>query len=178
MAKSIHNSRVRLLVLRDLLAESDEAHPIPLSQIKETLEKAGLSATRKSLYRDMDALKRSPLRVRYRKKQPQGWYATHEPPAQQAPRQILDRICAALQTQRALAFRLGREERPCLVSPSGVVCMGKRVLFLGQDLHTSQIQVVPLDQMKRVVVSGYPCPASSINGSFCSVSLGQQSSGK
>lgn len=159
MAKPTSNTRERMLLLRDLLAERDEAHPIPLSQILQRLERAGLSATRKSLYRDLAALQRSPLQIRYRHRAPKGWYAAGAPGAPQGDsRQVLDRICTALQAQRALAFRLGREERPYLVSPGGVMWVGKRFLFFGCDLHTNQTKVVPLDEMDRVVVSGYPCP--------------------
>lgn len=168
MAKLTSNTRERMLLLRDMLAESDAAHPIPLSQIISRLASTGLSVTRKSLYRDLAALKRSSLQIRYRHQDPKGWYAAGDLSPHQEPRQVLGCICSALHTQHALAVRLGQEERPCLVSPSGVMWMGKHILFFGNDIHTNEIKVIPLEKMERVVVSGYPCSAS----------LGQQSSGK
>ena len=155
MAKLTGNTRERMLLLHDMLAESDQAHPIPLSQLLERLARAGCAASRKSVYRDLDALGRSPLRVTHRQKDPKGWYAARRPPVPQETRQILDRIYAALQTRRAVSFRLHQGE-PCLVSPRGLLWLGEGYQLFGWDHHADCLNCFPLERMEGVVVTGFP----------------------
>ena len=156
------NTRERLLLLYDILSqESDASHPIPLARLTERLEQAGFSVTRKSLYRDLDALGHSPLRVRHRQKAPEGWYAEGplppDPLSPQTTRQALDRIHTALLSRRAVAFCLRREtEEPCLVSPKGLLWLGEGYQLVGWDHHADRLNFFPLERMEGVVVTGFP----------------------
>ena len=52
------NQKLKLLYLmRYLLRESDESHPVTLAQMLEELERLGVAAERKSVYDDMEALR-------------------------------------------------------------------------------------------------------------------------
>lgn len=52
------NQKLKLLILlRYLRAQSDEQHPVPMSELIAELERAGISAERKSVYDDLEALR-------------------------------------------------------------------------------------------------------------------------
>ena len=57
MSKSPNQKRKLLLLRRILEEQSDELHPIALSQLLEQLGAAGISAERKSIYDDMETLR-------------------------------------------------------------------------------------------------------------------------
>lgn len=57
MPKSAHQKNKLLLLLQILQEESDEEHPISGPQLLQMLEERGVSAERKSLYDDIDALR-------------------------------------------------------------------------------------------------------------------------
>ena len=57
MAKS-GNQKLKLLVLlRYLTRQSDEQHPVTVAQMIEELERHGITAERKSIYDDLEALR-------------------------------------------------------------------------------------------------------------------------
>jgi len=67
--------KVKLLILRDyLLRQADEEHPVPTQQLQAELERWGVSAERKSIYSDMEALRQFGLDVQYRKGKEPGWF--------------------------------------------------------------------------------------------------------
>ena len=52
------NQKLKLLYLmKILMQETDEAHPLSLAQLVEKLEGYGVEAERKSLYDDMEVLR-------------------------------------------------------------------------------------------------------------------------
>ncbi|HOF99804.1 MAG TPA: WYL domain-containing protein [Clostridia bacterium] len=57
MPKSANQKLKLLYMARILLTKTDEAHPMPLEQIKRELSACGVEAERKSLYDDMEALR-------------------------------------------------------------------------------------------------------------------------
>ena len=73
------DQRTRLLLLFRLLHEqTDGKHALPLSSLFRQLGEKGLSAERKSIYRDMAALQNAGLDVRFRQGNDGGWYlASH-----------------------------------------------------------------------------------------------------
>jgi len=74
MAKSA-NQKLKLLYLaRYLLQQSDENHPVTLAQITEHLNKQGISAERKSLYSDIEALRDFGLDVIQVRSKTTGYY--------------------------------------------------------------------------------------------------------
>ena len=63
MARSA-KQKLKLLYLRQLLLErSDEEHPISTQSLIDALERQGVAAERKSIYRDMAALEEFGLDV-------------------------------------------------------------------------------------------------------------------
>ena len=74
MAKQ-SNQKTKLLILwRELLRRGDEEKPIPTNQLIETLAREGVSAERKSVYADMEALREFGLDVQFRKGKDAGWF--------------------------------------------------------------------------------------------------------
>lgn len=57
MAKSSNQKLKLLYLLRYLMQHSDEAHPVSMAQIIEELARNGISAERKSVYDDVEALR-------------------------------------------------------------------------------------------------------------------------
>ena len=74
MAKGA-NQKNKLLFLYKLLSErTDEDHPLATQQIIDILEENGISAERKSIYTDMEALRLMGLDVQSRKGRGAGWF--------------------------------------------------------------------------------------------------------
>lgn len=74
------DQRARTLTLaRVLFEETDEKHPLPMEEIVRRLEAQGVFAERKSIYRDLAALKRLGLETVYRPGKAGGWYLAARP---------------------------------------------------------------------------------------------------
>lgn len=79
MAKG-ENQKLKLPLLeRLLLRETDEEHPMSMEQILSALERQGVSAERKSIYRDMRSLEELGLDVQSRKGKEPGWFIGTRP---------------------------------------------------------------------------------------------------
>lgn len=63
-----------LMIARILHEETDEKHPLPLADLVERLARHGVTAERKSIYRDMAALRKHGLDIVYRAGADGGWY--------------------------------------------------------------------------------------------------------
>ena len=67
--------KAKLLILYQVLQnKSDEDHPITTQRLLDTLARAGISAERKSVYTDMDALRNFGMDVQFRKGKSGGWF--------------------------------------------------------------------------------------------------------
>ena len=69
------DQRDRTLMLANILTEeTDERHPMPMAELVDRLARFGVTAERKSLYRDLAALRKHGLDVVYRAGTDGGWY--------------------------------------------------------------------------------------------------------
>ncbi len=69
------NQKIKLLVLwRTLLQKGDEEHPVSTRELLEALEREGVSAERKSIYADMEALREFGIDVQLRRGREGGWF--------------------------------------------------------------------------------------------------------
>ncbi|MGI5973753.1 MAG: helix-turn-helix transcriptional regulator [Oscillospiraceae bacterium] len=67
--------KAKLLVVRQLLLErGDEERPISTEEFLTSLERQGISAERKSIYRDMETLREWGMDVQFRKGKNGGWF--------------------------------------------------------------------------------------------------------
>lgn len=57
MARSSYQKLKLLYIMNFLLQNSDEEHPVTMKQIVEHLDRQGISAERKSIYDDLEALR-------------------------------------------------------------------------------------------------------------------------
>lgn len=93
MGKHHTDQRDRTLALaRILYEETDENRPLPLSELADRLEKQGLRAERKSLYRDLGAFKRHGLEVEFRPGHGGGWYLSGRTFDRRELRQLIDAV--------------------------------------------------------------------------------------
>ena len=93
MGKHHTDQRDRTLSLaRILYHETDENHPLPLTALVEKLEKAGIRAERKSLYRDLAAFKRHGMEVHYLPGHGGGWYLSGRSFQRKELRQLIDAV--------------------------------------------------------------------------------------
>ena len=93
MGKHHTDQRDRTLALaRILYHETDETRPLPLSALAARLEKQGIVAERKSLYRDLAAFKRHGLAVDYKPGRGGGWYLTGRTFERGELRQLIDAV--------------------------------------------------------------------------------------
>ena len=74
MARSSYQKLKLLYIMNFLLQNSDEEHPVTMKQIVEHLDRQGISAERKSIYDDMEALRTLGMDVQSRKGKSPGWF--------------------------------------------------------------------------------------------------------
>ncbi len=74
MARTSGQKTKLLILYHLLLAKSDEDHPISTPQLLDALEREGVTAERKSVYADMEALQDFGLNVQFRKGKDGGWF--------------------------------------------------------------------------------------------------------
>lgn len=74
MAKSGMQKMKILLVMRELLEKTDEKHPLSTSELVSMLERNGILAERKSVYHDIETLKKFGMDIENRREQPSGYY--------------------------------------------------------------------------------------------------------
>lgn len=69
------NQKQKILILRQYLERyTDEDHPAGIAQLIEELERQAVSAERKSIYSDLDALEQFGLDIQSRKGRSPGWF--------------------------------------------------------------------------------------------------------
>ena len=74
MARKSNQKTKMLLLYQILLKKGDEEHPISTQKLLEELERQGVSAERKSIYADMEALREMGMDVQLRKGKEPGWF--------------------------------------------------------------------------------------------------------
>lgn len=78
MAKSANQKMKVLYIMKMLLEESDERHPLTMMDIIQELDSYGISAERKSIYSDLEALQVFGMDIVFSKSEPSGYYlASH-----------------------------------------------------------------------------------------------------
>ncbi|QNM04717.1 WYL domain-containing protein [Qiania dongpingensis] len=73
MARSM-NQKLKVLYIIKLLAGTDASHVVTMNEILEELRSHGISAERKSIYDDLDALRTFGFEVVSRRERPAGYY--------------------------------------------------------------------------------------------------------
>ena len=74
MAKSPNQKMKLLYLMKYLLENTDEAHPVSLGGLLSMLENHDVHAERKSIYDDLEALRQFGLDIEFQKAQPAGYY--------------------------------------------------------------------------------------------------------
>lgn len=105
MARSA-NQKLKCLYLRQFLLENtDEAHPVTVSQMIDYLARHDIAAERKSIYDDIDGLRSYGLDVEYRKAQDGGYFIANR--EFQLPE--LKLLVDAVQSSKFLSLRKSNE---------------------------------------------------------------------
>ena len=77
MPRGIHQKEKLLVLLEVLNRESDAEHPVPLSELLAALSREEISAERKSIYDDMEILRRRGWDVELERRK--GYYLASRP---------------------------------------------------------------------------------------------------
>ena len=105
MARSA-NQKLKCLYLRQFLLENtDEAHPVTVSQMIDYLARHDIAAERKSIYDDIDGLRSYGLDIEYRKAQDGGYFIANR--EFQLPE--LKLLVDAVQSSKFLSLRKSNE---------------------------------------------------------------------
>ena len=79
MARSSNQKEKILFLMRLFHEETDAMHPLSRKQLEEKLLEYGIQAERKSLYNDIETLKKFGMDIAYRKERPEGYFLqSHE----------------------------------------------------------------------------------------------------
>ncbi|MDO4516680.1 MAG: WYL domain-containing protein [Bacillota bacterium] len=81
-----------LLLARILQEETDEKHPMPMAALSARMARHGVSAERKSIYRDVAALRKHGMDVIFRAGSEGGWYVGRRTFSQSELRTIIDAV--------------------------------------------------------------------------------------
>lgn len=101
------DQRDRTLCLTRLLyEETDEKHPLTMTQIIQRLQDKGVPAERKSIYRDLAAMNKQGFPVEYRPGKLGGWYASGRPMSLAELQAVIDAVAVYRWLPSALRQRL------------------------------------------------------------------------
>lgn len=79
MARSCNQKEKILFLMKLFQEETDAVHPLSRKQLEEKLMEYGIQTERKSLYHDIETLKKFGLDIAYKKERPEGYYlASHK----------------------------------------------------------------------------------------------------
>lgn len=117
-----------LLLARILQEETDEKHPLSMAAILEKLGQQGVTAGRKSLYRDIAALRKHGWAVAFRPGQQGGWYLSSRTFSPEELRTLIDAVSVYRWLDREkrevlvekLTGLAARPQRPALQRPVSV----------------------------------------------------------
>lgn len=87
MAKS-RNQKGKILVLEHLLQGTGESRIVTMQEILDKLLEYGITAERKSIYDDIEALREFGLDVQYKRGRPGGYYLAGEQEIAAAPESV------------------------------------------------------------------------------------------
>ena len=73
MAKS-HNQKIKILILEEILRDTDAVNVVTMQEILDRLGQYGISAERKSIYDDMEALRDFGYDIQYKRGRTGGYY--------------------------------------------------------------------------------------------------------
>lgn len=73
MARSGMQKMKILLVMKELLEKTDENHPISMMELVSMLDRNGISAERKSVYHDIEILRKFGMDIESKREQPAGY---------------------------------------------------------------------------------------------------------
>ncbi len=120
MAKS-RNQKGKILVLEHLLAGTSESRIVTMQEILDKLMEYGITAERKSIYDDIEALREFGLDVEYKRGRPGGYYLTGstEVPKAAAP---VHKKEAETATEETETVKKVKDVEPVLLSVEQILC--------------------------------------------------------
>ena len=118
MAKS-HNQKGKILVLEHLLIGTSESHIVTMQEILDKLMEYGITAERKSIYDDIEALREFGLDVQYKRGRPGGYYLANSSEAAEVPVTAKKKAAA---TTPEKAEEVKETPAPVLLSVEQILC--------------------------------------------------------
>lgn len=122
-----------LCLARILYEETDEKHPMPMTEMIRRLEEEGVASERKSIYRDLAAMNKQGFEVAYRHGKTGGWYLAGRPLNLSELQTVIDAVAVYRWIPAALRASLldklaglfprgqrGQLRRPVSLQPQGV----------------------------------------------------------
>lgn len=161
------NQKLKLLLLRQYLERnSDEAHPVTTAQLLEYLASEGISAERKSIYSDLEALQSFGLDlIRVRDGNITCWYIGERVFQLPELRLLADSVQSSRFITRKKSLELiaklegltsvhqAKELRRQVVVKNRIKAMNESIYYLVDELHTAingrQAHPVPLHGIRR-----------------------------
>ncbi len=153
MAKGA-NQKLKLLFLKQILEQkTDEEHPITTPELIEWLAKEEITAERKSIYDDMDALRRFGVDVQSRKGKSQGWFIGERDFELAELKLLVDAVQASrFFTRRKSAQLIGKLER--LASASQAKSLQRQV-FVDRRVKTMNESIYyHVDKLHTALAAG------------------------
>jgi predicted DNA-binding transcriptional regulator YafY len=143
--------RQRLLCLyRMMTLQTDEAHPLPLSEIIARLGAAGIPAERKTLYEDFAALRQAGFEIQYRSGAKGGWFLTNRPFSVAELRLLVDTVQAArfLTPKKSEALI---QKLTALASAAQAETLGRQVTLSGRVKTTNESVYENIVEIQRAL---------------------------
>lgn len=126
MPKS-HNQKTKILILEQLLCETDEQSTVSMQEILDVLAGYGICAERKSIYDDMNALRDFGYKITYKRGRKGGYYVTSIPEYRKIRKEANDLMedpaasteqAASKKETQASDKKDGESQKECAGSPA------------------------------------------------------------
>ena len=106
--------KLKLLTLLEIFVrETDEKHPMPMTEMIRRLEEEGVASERKSIYRDLAAMNKQGFEVAYRHGKTGGWYLAGRPLNLSELQTVIDAVAVYRWIPAALRASCRPPQRRC-----------------------------------------------------------------
>ena len=130
MAKAFNQKMKILYLMQMLMEQTDEAHVLNMQDILQLLEEKEIRAERKSIYDDLDVLRKFGMDIRFRKGQPSGYF-------------LADRSISLEDVKRLISYLPNNEETKELTEKM------RRLV----SVHQAEYVVLPEEEPEKSEVS-------------------------
>lgn len=150
MARSGMQKMKVLLIMKELLEKTDENHPVSVADLVSMLNKNGIMAERKSIYHDIETLRKFGIDIENRREQPSGYYVANRDFELPELKLLVDAVqCAKFITRKKSEELIRKLE--CLTSKYEAVQLQRQVFVLNRNKTVNENIYYNVDKIHTAI---------------------------